>query len=62
MKILDGKVALFLGDSITEGACASKNENCFVHIFGEVTGAQVFNYGVGGTRIAYQHQPSLEEP
>ena len=62
MKILDGKVALFLGDSITEGACASRLENRFVNIFGEETGAQVFNYGVGGTRIAYQHQPSLEEP
>ena len=60
MKILDGKIALFLGDSITEGACASKAENRFVNIFGELTGAQVFNYGLGGTRIAYQHQPSLE--
>ena len=62
MKIFEGKRAIFLGDSITEGACASTFENCYVNIFSEMTGAQVYNYGLGGTRIAYQISPSLDEP
>ena len=62
MKIFEGKTAIFLGDSITEGACASTVENSFVHIFGERTGAKVYNFGLGGTRIAYQRKPSLDEP
>ena len=62
MRILEGKTAIFLGDSITEGACASTIENRYVNIFSEITGAKIYNYGLGGTRIAYQIQPSLDEP
>ena len=62
MGILEGKDVLFLGDSITEGACASIEDNRFVNLFGKSTGAQIHNYGLGGTRIAYQRTPSLEEP
>lgn len=51
---ISGKKVLFLGDSITEGFCASKPENNFVNLFGKRTGARVRNYGIGGTSIARQ--------
>lgn len=51
---LKGKKISFLGDSITEGAVASKIENCYWMKFGELTGATVCGFGVGGTRIAPQ--------
>ena len=51
---LKGKKILFLGDSITHGAGASSRENKFCHIVGRETGAQCFEYGVGGSRIAPQ--------
>ena len=49
---LSGKKINFLGDSITEGVGASSPENCFVSVFGRMTGSTVRNYGIGGTRIA----------
>lgn len=51
---LKGKKVVFLGDSITEGVGASKPENRFTDVFGRLSGAKVYNYGVGGTRIAPQ--------
>ena len=51
---LKGKKVFFLGDSITEGAGASCYEKSFVPVFAEISGAEVKNYGVGGTRIARQ--------
>lgn len=51
---LNGKKVVFLGDSITEGVGASKPENRFTDVFGRLSGAKVYNYGVGGTRIAPQ--------
>lgn len=51
----------FLGDSITEGAGASVYDNCFVKLIEKKTGALCRNYGIGGTRIAKQVQPS-EDP
>ena len=62
MKKYAGKDVLFLGDSITEGANASSVENNFVSLFGKLTGAHTYNYGLGGTRIAYQINPTIEEP
>lgn len=50
----------FLGDSITQGAGASKYENCFVKLIEKNTGAVCRNYGIGGTRIAHQLKPSAE--
>ena len=51
----NGKKILFLGDSITEGCGASSVENCFVSLLArKYNGAQIFNYGIGGTRIAAQ--------
>ncbi len=54
-----GKKVLFLGDSITEG-CGTTNppETGYVSVFGKISGANVINYGIGGTRIARQHTPS----
>ena len=51
----------FLGDSITEGAAASKEENTFVCLLAKMNNAVVRNYGIGGTRIARAQYPS-EDP
>ena len=58
MEFLTGKRVVFLGDSITEGVGASCPETCFVEVFKKLSGAQVFNYGIGGTRIAKQKRTS----
>ena len=58
---LKGLKALFLGDSITEGVGASSPDKCYVSLLAKTTGMNVFNYGVGGTRIARQTKPSAME-
>ena len=55
---LAGKKIAFLGDSITEGCGTSSLEHTFWKVLGQKTGAQVFGYGIGGTRIAPQRVPS----
>ncbi len=50
----------FLGDSITEGALADKQENCYVELVGKMLPAQVCNYGISATRIAKQITPSID--
>ncbi len=55
---LEGKKIAFLGDSITQGVGASSAETAYVGIFAKQSGAQVFNFGVSGTRIARQKNPS----
>lgn len=57
MEIKNKKIA-FLGDSITEGACASSPEKNFVSLIESKYGARVSNLGIGGTRIARQTSPS----
>ena len=59
MELLNAKIN-FLGDSITEGHGVGPKE-CFVSLFAAKTGAICRNYGIGGTRIAWQRSPS-EEP
>lgn len=54
------KTVLFLGDSITQGALAGKYENCYVEMFRKLTGANVVNYGLGGSRIARQEEIYLQ--
>ncbi len=44
----------FLGDSITEGACAATPQENYVSRVGQILGCEVRNYGIGGTRIARQ--------
>ena len=54
---LKNKKIVFLGDSITEGVGASSYENCYVARFAAMTGAEVVNYGIGGTRFARRRVP-----
>ncbi len=57
------KKVCFLGDSITEGVGASVYaETSYVGLFkNRYPNAKIFNYGVGGTRIAKQIVPSVCE-
>ncbi|MBO7253366.1 MAG: SGNH/GDSL hydrolase family protein [Oscillospiraceae bacterium] len=58
---LAGKTVNFLGDSITEGCCASTPQQGFVEILKRSCALkEARNYGIGGTRIARQKQPSAE--
>lgn len=50
----------FLGDSITEGVGASEPTKSYVSQVAKLTGADCRNYGIGGTRIARQQNPSEE--
>ena len=47
----------FLGDSITQGAHASTDENNYVSKVGQLLGCEVFNFGIGGARIARKFGP-----
>ena len=51
----------FLGDSITEGAAADKEENTFVYLVGQMVPCVTRNYGISGTRFAKQISAS-EKP
>ena len=44
----------FLGDSITQGALASREENKYLNVVAKYFGGETLNFGVGGTRIAKQ--------
>lgn len=59
---LQGKRIAFLGDSITEGVGASSNDTCYVSVFRRLTGAETFNFGIGGTRIAVQRKKTADKP
>ena len=56
-----GKTVAFLGDSITEGVGVSEISKRYTDVFGALTGAVVLNYGISGTRIAKQKNPSPTE-
>ncbi len=56
---LKGKKAVFLGDSITEGAGASSVEKGYVNLVKEKLGLEeAYNRGISGTRFAIQNNPS----
>lgn len=58
---LQGKKINFLGDSITEGCCATTPEKGYVEVLKQLASlAEARNYGIGGTRIARQRVPSQE--
>ena len=59
----EGKIVAFLGDSITEGAGVCDIEGCRYdnRVARELGFKKVYNYGIGGTRIAHQTKPS-EKP
>ncbi len=60
---LKGKIVNFLGDSITEGSGVSdRANNRYDNVLKRMCDLKaVYNYGIGGTRIAHQYTPS-EEP
>ena len=55
---LNGKKMAFLGDSITQGVGTSSIEKVYWKVVGQRTGAEVYGYGISGTRIAVSHLPS----
>lgn len=57
---LKGSKINFLGDSITEGAGASRRENAYCMVIEREYEAICQNYGIGGTRIARQKLPSIK--
>lgn len=58
---LTNKKINFLGDSITEGCCATVPELGYVEVMKKLYAlAEARNYGIGGTRIARQWVPSEE--
>lgn len=59
MNLKEKKIA-FLGDSITEGVGVSSQEKRYSDLIAKNEGAICYNYGISGTRIAYQHAPSAE--
>lgn len=61
---LENKSIAFLGDSITEGfGLYDKEKDRYDNIIKRQCGLKaVYNYGVGGTRIAFQSSPCVELP
>ena len=60
---LKGKKINFLGDSITKGVGASAPENKYVEVFAKENELSVArNYGISGTRIARQQNPTESNP
>lgn len=58
---LKGRKIAFLGDSISEGCGASAYEKSFVGLFAAAhPEAEVFNYSIGGTKIAKQTSVNYE--
>ena len=58
-----GKTFLFLGDSITEGVRGTTSQRKrYTEVFEKLSGAKVYSYGIGGTRIAFQNKPTLSKP
>ena len=60
---LKGKKINFLGDSITQGVGVSSPENKYVEVFAKKYElALARNYGISGTRIARQKNPTVSNP
>lgn len=59
MELKDKRIG-FLGDSITEGHGVAEPQNIFWNRIAAQTGAKCFGYGIGGTRIAPQHDKTNE--
>lgn len=58
---LKGKKLAFLGDSITEGVGVADPANIYFNRIAARTGAEVFGYGISGTKIAAP-APSEDDP
>ena len=55
---INGKKIAILGDSITQGVGASSELTRYTNVFADMTQAEVYNYGISGTRFARQTKPS----
>lgn len=55
---LHGKRINILGDSITEGVGVSTLAHCYINLIADRCGAICRNYGISGSRIAIQKEPS----
>lgn len=58
---LKGKKIVFLGDSITEGVGVPSVDYVYWNLVGQRSGAEVYGYGIGGTRIAPNHLPGYDD-
>lgn len=59
MELKNKKIA-FLGDSITEGFGVTDPDNIFWNVIARRSGAECYGYGIGGTRITPQINPSAD--
>lgn len=59
MELKNKKIA-FLGDSITEGFGVADPDNIFWNVIARRSGAECYGYGIGGTRITPQINPSAD--
>lgn len=59
---LTGKKVVFLGDSITEGVGVSSQELRYPEVFADLTDTVISVDGISGTRVARQHQPTVDNP
>lgn len=57
---LKGKKIAFLGDSITQGVGPSSIEHVYWKVLEKNTGAECYNFGISGSRIAAQQVPVLQ--
>lgn len=53
---LNHKIILALGDSVTQGIGTTAPDRAYPAVLARLTGAEVLNFGVGGTRYAHQRQ------
>lgn len=53
-----GSVISFLGDSITQGVGVTDQTKRFDSLLNSVYGAETYNFGISGTRLAHQHHAS----
>ncbi len=60
MKIFGNKTLVFLGDSITAGSGASRDDLSYVKLVEKALECKVVSKGVGGTRIAKQTNKSKD--
>ncbi len=60
MQLKDKKIVI-IGDSITEGCGASSQEKAYPAVLASLSGATVYNYGIGGTRYAHQIEEIYED-
>lgn len=59
MQLKDKKIVI-VGDSITEGCGTTEYAKSYPAVLEKLSGATIYNYGIGGTRYAYQREEYQE--